>query len=205
VVDYLRYYEDEIERDEFIAKTLKNISQEGVRTYLGVNGDAVDFRVKDCIEQARSLNAYGFHRHAIVAATTAIELIIRYLLIRPLIQAAFLTEDWAYLLTQRIATGRTADDRKLLPHLLEFHNVKIEDLKLSNGAELWAIITDSVYAKRNRIVHSGESATLEEAKNAIESAVLLREKVVLPLGASPLCYVSDVTKAQIEAYKAKVR
>jgi hypothetical protein len=200
----LRYYEDEIERDEFIEETLKNISEDGVRSYLGVHGDAVDFRVNDSIEQARNLNQYGFHRQAIISATTAIELIIRYLLIRPLVQAAFLTEDWAYLLTQRIATGRTADDRALLPKLLEYHDVKINDLKLSTGSEVWKTITEIVYGKRNRIVHAGESANLEEAKTAIECAVLLREKIVLPL-AKKLGFTLETTKCWSEIKTDKTK
>jgi hypothetical protein len=200
----LRYYEDEIERDEFIEETLQNISQEGVRSYLGVHGDAVDFRVNDCIEQARNLNTYGFHRHAIVSATTAIELVIRYLLIRPLIQAAFLTEDWAYLLTQRIATGRTGDDRALLPKLLKYHDVEISELKLSSGNEVWKTITEVVYSKRNRIVHTGESANLEKAKTAIECAVLLREKVVLPL-AKKLGFTLETTKCWNEIKTDKMQ
>jgi hypothetical protein len=187
----LRYYEDEIERDEFIEETLKNISEDGVRSYLGVHGDAV-------------LNQYGFHRQAIISATTAIELIIRYLLIRPLVQAAFLTEDWAYFLTQRIATGRTADDRALLPKLLEYHDVKICDLKLSTGSEVWKTITEIVYGKRNRIVHAGESANLEEAKTAIECAVLFREKIVLPL-AKKLGFTLETTKCWSEIKTDKMK
>jgi hypothetical protein len=49
-----RLYEDEIDRREMIAETLKNISEEGVRGYLGVHGDAVDFRVKDCSSRQRA-------------------------------------------------------------------------------------------------------------------------------------------------------
>jgi hypothetical protein len=127
------------------------------------------------------LNQYSFPRQAIIASSTAIELIIRFMLIRPLIQAAFLTEDWAYLLTHRIATGRTDEDRELLPKLLEYHDVKIWEIKLSTGAELWPTITQTVLPKRHRIVHRGESAVLNEAKIAVECAVALREKVVLPL------------------------
>jgi hypothetical protein len=174
-------YEDEISHDQFVAETLKNISQEGVRTYLGVHGDAVDFRVKDCIEQARNLNAYGFHRQAILSAAIAIELIVRFLLVRPLIQAAFLDEDWAYLLTKKITSGPSIHDRNLLPEILRYHDIKISDVKLSAGPELWQTVIKTVYPKRDRIVHEGESATLEEAKIAVECASLLREKVVLPL------------------------
>jgi hypothetical protein len=35
-----------------------------------------------------------------------------------LVQGAFLSDEWAGILTDRILTGRTAEDRKLVPVLL---------------------------------------------------------------------------------------
>jgi len=154
----------------------------------------VDFRVLDSISTAEKLNASGYHRHAIVSAVTAIELIIRFMLIRPLIQAAFLSEEWADLLTHRIAAGRTDEDRKILPHVLEFHGIKLKDLKLSDGTLLWDTITKAMYPKRHRIVHTGESAVAKDAKIAIECAKMLREKVVLPV-AEKMGFTLDKTKS----------
>ena len=109
--DDYSYYQDEAAHDAFIQGTLRDISEDSVRSYLGQNGDAVDERVLDCIKQANELHRAGFLQAAVVSATIGIELIVRYLLIQPLIQAAFLSQEWAYLLTQRIASGRTAEDR----------------------------------------------------------------------------------------------
>jgi hypothetical protein len=106
---------------------------------------------------------------------------VRFLLIRPLIQAAFLDEDWAYLLTQRITSGPSIHDRNILPEILRYHDIDVTSVKLSTGSEVWQIVTKVIYPKRNRIVHHGESATLEEAETAVKCAVLLRENVVLPL------------------------
>jgi len=166
--DDYAYYEQEAAKELFIEDTLRGISEDAVRSYLGQNGDAVDERVCNCIRQAKELHDSGFFQPAVVSATTAIELIVRFLLIHPLIQAAFLSEEWAYLLTQRIASGRTAEDRKLLPKILEHHRIDITAVLLENGDELWETVVSKVYPKRNKIVHAAEPSNPEEAQLAIE-------------------------------------
>jgi hypothetical protein len=179
--DDYAYYEEEAAKEAFIDDTLRGISEDGVRSYLGQYGDAVDERVLNCIRQAKELQDTGFFQPAVVSATTAIELIVRFLLIHPLIQAAFLSEEWAYLLTQRIASGRTAEDRKLLPKILEHHRIDITAVLLENGDELWETVVSKVYPKRNRIVHAAEPSNPEEAQLAIECATRLRSDIVLPI------------------------
>src|SRR5262249_4872233 len=175
------YYEEEAAKEAFIDDTLRGISEDGVRSYLGQYGDAIDERVLNCIRQAKELQDTGFFQPAVVSATTAIELIVRFLLIHPLIQAAFLSEEWAYLLTQRIASGRTAEDRKLLPKILEHHRIDITAVLLQNGDELWETVVSKVYPKRNKVVHAAEPTNLEEAQLAIECATRLRSDIVLPV------------------------
>ena len=112
---------------------------------------------------------------------TAIELIVQFLLIHPLIQAAFLSDEWAYLLTERIASGRTAEDRKLLPKILQHHNIDVTTVLLENGGELWETVASKVYPKRNKIVHAAEPTRAEEAQLAIDCATRLRADIVLPI------------------------
>ena len=127
-----------------------------------------------------------------VLATTAIELIVRFLLIHPLIQAAFLSDEWAYLLTQRIASGRTAEDRELLPTILQHHNIDIATVRLKNGDELWKTVVSKVYRKRNNIVHAAEPTKAEEAQLAIDCATRLRADIVLPIS-EKLGFTLEVT------------
>jgi hypothetical protein len=154
--DDREYYEEEAAQAEFIQETLKNISEDGVRNYLGTYGDAVDARIEHCMKEARMLLTGGFFQSAVVSAVTAIELTIRFLLLRPLMQAAFLSEEWASLLTQRIASGRGSGDREILPQILNFHDIDLNNIKLPGGKALWATITDVVYSTRNKIVHRAE-------------------------------------------------
>lgn len=180
---YEEEYYEEIGRQELIAQTLNQISEDGVRTYLGENADAVDTRVNDALAHANYASQQGYPRYAVVGAVTAVELTIRYLLVRPLVQGAFLSDDWAQLLTRHIANGKTAQEREILPRMLEIYDINIKDLKLSNDSKLWKTLVETVIRKRNSIVHDGETATADEAKIAIECATVLREQVVLPLAA----------------------
>jgi hypothetical protein len=151
--DDIGYYEEEAAQAAFIEDTLKNISEDGVRNYLGTYGGAIDARIQNCMKDARMLMGGDFLQSAVVSAVTAIELTIRFLLLRPLMQAAFLSEEWANLLTQRVASGRTGSDREILPQILRFHDVELNEIQLPSGQPLWKTITESVYAKRNGIVH----------------------------------------------------
>ena len=178
--DDVAYYEEEAAQAAFIEETLKNISEEGVRNYLGTYADAVDARIGDCMKQSRMLITGGFFQSAVVLAVTGIELTIRFLLLRPLMQAAFLSEEWANLLTQRVASGRTANDREVLPQILRFHGIDLNGIKLPNGKPLWATVTRDVFAKRDRIVHRAEPVSEDEALLAITCADHMRSNIVLP-------------------------
>jgi hypothetical protein len=179
------YYEDEyfeeIGRQELITQTLDQISEDGVRTYLGENADAIEARISDVLSQAKYASQQGYPRFGVVGAITAIELTVRYLLVRPLVQGAFLSDDWAQLLTRHIANGKTT--REILPSMLEIYEINIKDLKLSDGSKFWKTLVETVIRKRNKIVHDGETATAHEAEIAIECATVLREQVVLLIAA----------------------
>jgi hypothetical protein len=180
---YEEEYFEEIGRQELISKTLDQISKAGVLTYLGENADAVDARVTGVLAQAKYVSQQGYPSYAVVGAVTAVELIIRYLLVRPLVHGAFLSDDWTQLLARHIATGKTTQERDILPRMLEIYEINIKDLKLSDGSKFWKTLVETVILKRNSIVHDGETATAGEATIAIECATVLREQVVLPIAA----------------------
>lgn len=187
------YYEEEAAQAEFIQETLKNISQDGVRNYLGTYGDAVDARIEHCMKEARMLLTGGFFQSSVVSAVTAIELTIRFLLLRPLMQAAFMSEEWANLLTQRIASGRSANDREILPQILNFHDMDLNGVKLPDGKILWTTIIGVVYVTRDRIVHRAEPVSQDDTTLAIQCADVLRNKIVVPY-AKKLGFTLETTK-----------
>jgi hypothetical protein len=176
---YEEEYWEEIGRQEDIAKALKNLSHQPIRDFLGTYGDAIDKRLDDIIAQARYARQGGYPRFAVLGAVTAIELITRYMLVEPLLQGAFLSGSWAKILTKHIIQRRKqATERDLLPSVLSMYEIKIDDLKLSDGSPLWKTFVTVIVPKRNAIAHDGESAAPDEADLALECANTLRKEVV---------------------------
>jgi hypothetical protein len=178
---YEEEYFEEIGRREEIAQALKQISEDGIRQYLGTYGDAIQARVNDVFTHATYASQQGYPRYAVVGAVTAIELITRYMLVRPLLQGAFLSDHWAQLLTRHITAGKTVQERDILPGMLEHYGIKLKDIELSDGSKLWKTLTEKVVRKRNRIVHDGEGATPAEGTMALECVEVMGEEVVLPI------------------------
>ena len=167
---------------DFTDQVLKDRSIEGARYYLGTYGDAVDARVSLLLAQARALATAKFSAPALVSAATAIEIAVRFMLIRPLVQGAFLSDEWAELLANRIGTGRTDNDRKILPALLKQWSIDINSVVLAGDTKLWDAITKRVLPKRNAVVHAGGSAETEDAQLAIECGERIVSDVVHPIG-----------------------
>jgi hypothetical protein len=175
---YEEEYWEEIGRQEEIAAAIKNVSKELIRQFLCTYGDAIDARLDDTLAMARYASQSGFPRYALVGAVTAIELMARYMLVRPLLQGAFLSDSWAKILAKHITQGRMAQERDLLPSVLGMYDLKIGDLKLSDGSALWKTFVTKIVPKRNAIMHDGDNATPDEAKLALECASTLRKEVV---------------------------
>ena len=95
---YEEEYFEEIGRQEEIAKALKDISEDGAREYLGTYGDAIDKQFDLIMAQARYARQQGYPHFSILGAVTAIELVTKHMLFRPLLQGAFLSDAWAQIL-----------------------------------------------------------------------------------------------------------
>jgi hypothetical protein len=169
-------YDDAI--TAFIEQSIKDKSTVNVRAYLGTYGDAIEARVDTCLDQARSLSKLGYQAAAVVIAVTALELMIRFMLVRPLVQGAFLSDEWAVILAERITSGRTLEDRKLLPVILRQWSVDLTAVRSSSGTLLWETMLSRVWPKRNEIVHEGAAASGEDAAISIECAECFRSQVV---------------------------
>jgi hypothetical protein len=176
---YEEEYWEEIGHQEDLVEAIENLSHQPIRDFLGRYGDAIDNRLDDIIGQARYARQAGYPRFAVVGAVTAIELITRYMLVEPLLQGAFLSGSWAKILTKHIIQRRKqATERDLLPSVLGMYEIKIDELKLSDGSPLWKTFVTVIVPKRNAIAHDGEGAAPGEADLALECANTLRKEVV---------------------------
>ena len=149
--------------------------------YLGTFGDAVQQRIDRCLADSRTLIQQGFWAASTIFSVTAAELAIRYFILRPILGAAFLSEEWASILLGRILTQRSASDRELLPAVLRSWSVDLTTLRISDGTPLWNAFVAEVVPLRNDIVHKGAPASLEQATRALALTDAFLSMVVGPL------------------------
>ena len=188
-------YDESDERwDRMHEDMLKSVSQDAVRYHLRTIGDAIEALIKNCVAQAERLIELGFYSPALVAAATAIELIIRFLLVRPLVSGAFLSDEWAAILSEKIGSGRTDEDRRILPELLAQWKINLEKVVLPDGTLLWASLkgNDGLIEKRNEVVHQGAEMTESDARLAVQCVSTMMNEIVYRIAAE-LGFTHDKT------------
>jgi len=136
--DYPDY--GEIEAD-IIEKGIRDVSEENVRAYLGSYGDAISLRIKGCLAEGRELLRDSHFGPAVTLAATGTEITLGFLVLRPLMQGAFLSEEWADILTRRVIAGRFTEDGKLIPRVAAQWGIDLGKLCLTDGKNLWETIT----------------------------------------------------------------
>lgn len=174
-------YKQEEFLDGVLEEELRRLSEEPVQTYLARFGDAVQERVDTCRTEAESLAAAGFSGASLMRATVGIEVAIGFFLARPLMQGAFLSEQWAGLLTDKILKPKTSADRTLLPAILKKWDVDITAILLPSGQQMWEQIVSEVFPTRHRYAHAGASATAAQAKLAVDCLDALLSGLVDPM------------------------
>ena len=185
--------------DEIIQEALKGISLDGISAYVSKYGDAIEARIADLLGSASKLLDLKHYGPSLTCSCTAIEVIIRYFLLAPLLQGALLSDKWAETLTERIATGRYAKYREVLPAITKFRKVDLNQVKTAAGDPLWKLLNDSLWQARNGYVHKGNPVTENQARQGMECADRLRqmaEEVLSNAGVSPIA-ASPERKAQL--------
>jgi len=166
---------------ELIDKAIAELPIDNIRFYLGTYGDAIETRVKKCLDQANQLIKDKNFGAALVISITAIEIIFRFFILRPLVEGAFLSDELVGILIQRILPGQNARDRELLPMITKHWNIPLTDLKLSNGQKLWETLRSEIFPKRNAVVHKADDVEEKYPLCAIECANILLKEVVVPM------------------------
>jgi hypothetical protein len=179
--DDMNEYRQEEALNEFLEEQLNEIASRLGFAYLAKYGDAIEKRVRCCIEEATALRNAGFFGAALIRSTAAIEITIRFFLAKPLLYGAFLSDEWADTLSDRILKERTAEDRGLLPAILQNWGIDITKLLLSDRSQVWEKVKKRVWPRRNDYVHAGASVEEPEAVLAAECLDALLKKIVDPI------------------------
>jgi hypothetical protein len=121
------------------------------------------------------------------------ELMIRFMLVRPLIQGAFLSDEWADILTARIATGQTARDRELVPGVLRQWGLDVTKIRTEVSKVLvWEFTEAKLFPNRHNYVHRYEAVPEEIAVTGLECAGTFRHKIVYEV-AKQIGFSLDIT------------
>lgn len=178
--DYERYRQEEA-LEKYVEEQLREITEAPVFAYLSKYGDSIEERIQKCIEEATALRAATFWGAALIRSAAAIEITIRFYLARPLVQGAFLSDEWASLLSSRVLSGRTAEDRDLLPAILRNWGVDVTSVLLADNSQMWEQVLTRIWPRRNDYVHAG--GIIEEADAILAAQCLdaLLKHVVDPV------------------------
>src|ERR1017187_391658 len=178
--DYEDYRMQEFLSDPLDAE-LRRIAEEPVFGYLARYGDAIEARVNDCLSEGKLLLSATFPAASVIRTAAGIEISLRFFLARPLLQGAFLSDEWSELLSRKFLNGRTAEDRDLLPAILRNWGIDITAATVSGSGQLWDLIVSKIWPRRNDCVHKGAAASVEEAQLAIVCLEALLREIVDPL------------------------
>jgi hypothetical protein len=137
----------------------------------------------DAIQEGRQIQANGHSGAAVLYFVTAIELLLKSTLLRPVVHGLIHSEGLAEIVVQQ-ALGQPGFDRytKLLAKLfdelvgLDITTVAREGVTASLLAE--CAVQQSL---RNKIIHQGATATPEQAETARLVSVAVYDLVVLPM------------------------
>ncbi len=173
-------HQEEYEQ-ELIDTAIEELKEENIRAYLGKYGDAIEKRIKKCKKEADELLKSKHYGMALVSAVTAIEIIIKYFILRPLFEGILLTGKLAEIVLKRILPGQLVRCCELVPSVAKSWNIPITDLKLSNGKELFDTLKCDILDKRNKFVHKAEKVPKEIPSIAIECIDILMKDVVIPM------------------------
>jgi hypothetical protein len=170
--------------EEQVQQAFEGRSADSTRAYLGTYGGVVTARVEQAIADSRALLDAGQSGPAITLAATAVELIVGYLVVRPIVQGAFLSDQWAGVLTEQILGGKTDQARRLLPTIASTWNLDLDKAVLSGERPVWGYFIGTVIPARNGFVHRADPVTPEVATEAIECANVLLGALVVAVARS---------------------
>lgn len=176
---------DEIAREiypDHKAQAIHEFTTELLQSYYIANPEVMRPAV-DAIKEGRNLQGDGHSAAAVVFFVTAIELLLKATLLKPVVHGLVHSEGLAEIIVQQ-ALGQAGFDRyrKLLAKLFN-ELVGIEITKVSRSNAVHPLLNECTDYQdlRNKIIHQGASANADQAENARSVAIAVYELVVRPM------------------------
>jgi hypothetical protein len=166
-------------REGVILEGIREHSEDRARSYLSSNGDAVWRRVDPLLVESAAL--LPDHPGAsLTVCLTAAEIVIRFLLVRPLIGGLVVNDVVAERLSKEGASGRSKRDREMLPLLNAAWKLGLERLRLKDGRSVWPLMLQ-LWDMRDDYVHRADPVPELAARDAMHCVDKLIGGVVGPL------------------------
>jgi hypothetical protein len=167
---------------EHKAQAIDEFTSERLRSFYVANPNVMRPAVQ-AIQEGKRLAKNGHHSAAIVFFVTAIEILLKATLLKPVVHGLVHSEGLANTIVE-LALGQTGFDRytKLLAQLfselagIEIHGVTRNESDKNLLSECTALQT-----LRNSIIHRGASCPSDKAAHAVSVAVAVYELIVQPM------------------------
>lgn len=148
-------------------RVLGELQENALNYYFHMYGGDIHQRISCRIQASRTLVKHKLYGESLTCSVTAAELTIRWVLLRPLSQAVFLSDDVADVLMDRILPPRNSStDRDILPDVLSHWGMDVKALSTSDGKNLWTQLTKEFIPLRNDVIHKGHEVSLDVARRA---------------------------------------
>ena len=176
---------DEIARElypDHKAQAITEFTTDRLQSYYVTNPKVMRPAV-DAIQEGRKLQGNGHSSAAVVFFVTAIELLLKATLLKPVVHGLVHSAGLAEVIVQQ-ALGQPGFDRysKLLAKLfVELVGLDIATIRRPTMSESLLAECTEQQALRNKIIHQGVSATKEQAELARLVSVAVYELVVHPM------------------------
>lgn len=180
------YYEQEAAKDEFIEEiSLQAISEftnERLRSFYEQNPNVMRPAV-DALQEGKKLYDLNHYSASLVFFMTCIELLLKATILKPIVSGLVHHEALAEIIVAHVL-GQAGFDR--YDKLLEIIISTFTDLELKNisrddePAKLFSECK-ALQKIRNKIIHSGEVCTKEDAEQARIVSVAVYELIVKPI------------------------
>jgi hypothetical protein len=168
-------YMAEVGHEEELRRAIDDISIDNASWYLGTFGDALEKRVRTLMDEAKVLDQSGHPGPSLILSVSALELVIRYFVLKPLVSGAFINDLWADLLVDKLVTGNAWKDRELLPLIACEWSIDLDNIVLNNGEKAWDLFKSRLVPRRNNFVHKGDPVAPEISLVAVECTNALFE------------------------------
>lgn len=163
-------------------QAISEFTQERLKSFY-IKSPLVMRTAVDSLQQGKSLLSDNYFAPSLVSFMSAIELLLKATLLRPVVYGLVHHESLAEIIMKH-ALGQSGFDRyeDLLSDLfLSLANMDIKNVKRENSNKTLLAECKSLQKIRNDIIHKGETCQQDDAELALSVSVAVFEKIVRPM------------------------